>query len=79
MREKYGVVVAGGQSKVKDKVFRIGHLGYVSYGELQVALTALEAVLIEAGLPVKKGLAAAAAGEVLLAGLNENPHLGLAM
>jgi aspartate aminotransferase-like enzyme len=79
LREKYGVVVAGGQSKIKDKVFRIGHLGYVSYEELLAALAALEAVLAESGFAVKPGAAVTAAREVLQAGINNNAKLGLAM
>ena len=69
--EKFGIVVAGGQSKVKDKIFRIGHLGYVSFAELFAALAALEAVLVDAGMAVEPGAGVAAAREVLQAGLNK--------
>jgi len=78
LREKYGVVVAGGQSAIKDKVFRIGHLGYVSFSDIQAALAALEAVLADAGVPVKAGTAVAAASEVLKEGLSDS-RLGLAV
>ena len=62
IREKYGVVLAGGQEDLKGKLFRIGHLGYIDKLELLAALAALE---IELGSSVKKGTAVAAAEEVL--------------
>ncbi|MGI6286125.1 alanine--glyoxylate aminotransferase family protein [Neomoorella humiferrea] len=65
LREKFGVVVAGGQGEVKDRVFRIGHLGYVSYSDILAGLAALENVLFDAGVPVERGAAVAAAGAVL--------------
>ncbi len=60
IREKYGVVLAGGQEDLKGKIFRIGHLGYIDKLELISAIAALE---IELG--VKTGAAVAAAEEVL--------------
>ncbi|BCV19962.1 pyridoxal-phosphate-dependent aminotransferase family protein [Moorella sp. Hama-1] len=65
LREKFGVVVAGGQGEVKDRVFRLGHLGYVSFNDIMAGLAALEAVLVDAGVPVTRGAAVAAAGAVL--------------
>ncbi len=62
VREKYGVVLAGGQEDLKGKLFRIGHLGYIDKMELLAALAALE---IELGSAVQKGAAVAAAEEVL--------------
>ncbi|MBC7336521.1 MAG: alanine--glyoxylate aminotransferase family protein, partial [Clostridia bacterium] len=34
LREKYGVVTAGGQGKLSDSIFRFGHLGYVDPTDL---------------------------------------------
>jgi aspartate aminotransferase-like enzyme len=62
VREKYGVVLAGGQEDLKGKLFRIGHLGYIDKMEILAALSALE---IELGSSVKKGAGVAAAEEVL--------------
>ncbi len=62
VREKYGVVLAGGQEDLKGKLFRVGHLGYIDKMELIAALAALE---IELGANVKKGSGVAAAEEVL--------------
>ncbi|MDN5346561.1 MAG: hypothetical protein PWP65_125 [Clostridia bacterium] len=65
LREKYGVVVAGGQGDVKDSVFRIGHLGYVLPTDILAGLAALEMVLDELGLVRAEGVAVAAAQKVL--------------
>ncbi|GAF25781.1 serine-pyruvate aminotransferase/archaeal aspartate aminotransferase [Moorella thermoacetica Y72] len=65
LRERFGVVVAGGQGAVKDQVFRIGHLGYVSFNDILAGLAALEAVLADAGVPVTRGAAVAAASTIL--------------
>ncbi len=65
VREKFGVVLAGGQEELKGKVFRIGHLGYVDQLELVAALGAIEKSLAEIGFNVKKGAGVAAALEML--------------
>ncbi len=65
LREEFGVVVAGGQGEVKDRVFRIGHLGYVSCSDVLAGLAALENVLADAGAAVSRGAAVAAAGAIL--------------
>lgn len=65
LRERFGVVVAGGQGDVKDRVFRIGHLGYVSFNDILAGLAALEAVLADAGVAVTRGAAVAAASAIL--------------
>ncbi len=43
LNKDYDLVVANGQGKVKDKIFRIGHLGFVSERDVLTALGALEA------------------------------------
>lgn len=45
MREQFGVVVAGGQTKLKGKIFRIGHLGWVTDADIDETLAALEKTL----------------------------------
>ena len=42
LRERDGVVFAGGQVHMINKLFRIGHLGYFSQEELEQAMDALE-------------------------------------
>jgi aspartate aminotransferase-like enzyme len=41
VRERYGVVLAGGQERLKEKIFRIGHLGYVTELEILAGLTSV--------------------------------------
>ncbi|MHB8585288.1 MAG: pyridoxal-phosphate-dependent aminotransferase family protein [Thermoplasmatota archaeon] len=55
LKDRYGVVIAGGQDDVKGKIFRIGHMGTVSATEIAGALFAIERVLVEMGAPVKRG------------------------
>ncbi|MBM3457097.1 MAG: alanine--glyoxylate aminotransferase family protein [Armatimonadetes bacterium] len=55
LRDNYGVEVAGGQGAVQDRVFRIGHLGWVSEHDLLASFGALERVLRDLGRPVTLG------------------------
>lgn len=64
VREKFGIVFAPGQDKWKGKVFRIGHLGYLSPADVLQAMAALEMCLDELGYPVKQGSGVAAAQEI---------------
>ena len=48
LRDKYQVVLAGGQGSLTGKVFRIGHLGYVNDADIDQALAALERALAAA-------------------------------
>jgi aspartate aminotransferase-like enzyme len=65
MREAHGVVIAGGQGKIKDSIFRLGHLGYVSDTDVVAMIGALELTLKELGQPVKPGQGLEAAQTVL--------------
>jgi len=56
LKNKHNVIIAGAQDAWKGKVFRIGHMGTVSFAELAGGLTLLEKVLLEAGAPIKKGV-----------------------
>jgi len=59
--EKYGLVLAGGQAHLKDSVFRVGHLGYVSETDILGCMAALGAGLKELGMKVDPGAGAGAA------------------
>jgi len=61
LRERHGVIVAAGQGEVKDRVFRIGHLGYVTTHDILTGLSALEDVLALYGLRPRDGAGVAAA------------------
>jgi aspartate aminotransferase-like enzyme len=45
LRERHGVVVAGGQDWLKGSIFRIGHMGYVRDEDIRHLLQSLQAVL----------------------------------
>ncbi|MGV2827191.1 pyridoxal-phosphate-dependent aminotransferase family protein [Myxosarcina sp. GI1(2024)] len=64
MKQKYDIALAGGQEHLKGKIFRIGHLGFVSERDLLTVISCLEATLIELGVDnfePKAGVKAAAA------------------
>lgn len=63
LRKKFDIAMAGGQDHLKGKIFRIGHLGFVSDRDILTAVGALEAALIELhyeGFTPGAGVAAAA-------------------
>ncbi len=68
MREKHQVIIAGGQNKLKGKIFRIGHLGYVDVNDIIVAIAALERTLKELGWEFQLGRGVAAVQELLVKG-----------
>ncbi len=66
LRVKYGITGAGGQDKLKGKIFRIAHLGYADTFDVITALAGIEMVLKGLGHPVKLGSGVAAAQEILM-------------
>jgi len=64
LREKHGVTAAGGQDKLKGKVFRFAHLGYADKFDVIVGISALEMTLKELGYPVTFGKGVAKAEEI---------------
>ncbi len=65
--KRRGLVLAGGQGKLKGRIFRLGHLGSVTTDDVLAALGTLEAALIELGRDVAPGVAVTAAQQALLA------------
>jgi aspartate aminotransferase-like enzyme len=49
MRKQFDIALAGGQDHLKGKIFRIGHLGFVSNRDILTAIAALEATLAKQG------------------------------
>jgi aspartate aminotransferase-like enzyme len=49
LREEYQIVLGGGQQKLVGKIFRIGHLGWVSENDIEAVISALRVVLPQAG------------------------------
>ncbi|MBX6395237.1 MAG: alanine--glyoxylate aminotransferase family protein [Alicyclobacillaceae bacterium] len=63
--QEYGIEIGGGLGEVKGKIWRIGLLGHSSRRRnVMLLLTALEQILAEAGYPVERGAACAAAEAV---------------
>lgn len=55
LRDEHDVVVAGGQGALRDKIFRIGHLGYVVESDIRIALKAISTTLDSFGFRSKTG------------------------
>lgn len=61
LRERHGMVVAGGQDQLKGKILRVGHMGHYDLGDLHALLGALEECVTALGRPASGGVAAASA------------------
>ncbi|MGQ9474477.1 MAG: pyridoxal-phosphate-dependent aminotransferase family protein [Actinomycetota bacterium] len=60
MNRVHGVIIAGGQDRLKGKIFRFGHVGYYHFFDVVVAVSALELTLKSLGYPVEPGAGVAA-------------------
>jgi len=49
LREEHQVILAGGQQKLDGKIFRIGHLGWVTESDIEAVISTLKKVLPQAG------------------------------
>jgi len=49
LREEYQIVLAGGQQRLDGKIFRIGHLGWVTENDIEAVISALKVVLPQTG------------------------------
>ena len=65
MQDRYDIVTAGGQGKMKESIFRIGHLGYVSPTEILATTAAVGQGLKELGFQVDPAAGVRAAQTVL--------------
>jgi aspartate aminotransferase-like enzyme len=63
--KKQGVVVSGGQERLKGKIFRIGTMGICSQADILRTVQTLELVLAKEGLLPKTGAGVEAASRVL--------------
>lgn len=64
MKKRYDIALAGGQDHLSGKIFRMGHLGFVSDRDILAAISALEATLVELGHDGSLGAGVAAAARV---------------
>jgi alanine-glyoxylate transaminase/serine-glyoxylate transaminase/serine-pyruvate transaminase len=66
MAEKYGVIVAGGLGPLKEKAFRVGHMGNVNRNDILATISAIEGSLAEQDYGFKAGSGIAAANRALM-------------
>ena len=66
MRDTYGVTIAGGQSELKGKVFRIAHMGFIEEFDIISGISCLEKVLAQMEYKFNLGAGVKAAEEVFL-------------
>lgn len=64
IRNKFGVVLAGGQGGLKGKIFRIGHVGYVEPTDILVAISSIEIALENLGCKGLRGKGVQVAEEI---------------
>ncbi len=54
LREEHQIVLSGGQQKLDGKIFRIGHLGWVTKDDIDTVILALKVALPKAGFVAVK-------------------------
>ncbi len=55
IKERFGILIAGGQSKLKGKIFRIGHMGNIDLKHIVSVISAIELVLKSKGFEIRLG------------------------
>jgi len=65
LRDKYDVVVAGGQDHLAGRIFRIGHMGEVRVRDMVTAVTCVGLAMRELGVDVDVGAAAEAMADAV--------------
>ncbi len=66
MRDTYKVTMAGGQSEMKGKIFRIAHMGFIEEFDIIAGISCLEKVLHQMGYKFQLGAGVRAAEEEFL-------------
>ena len=67
LRDRYGIVLAGGQGELRGRIMRIGHMGYMNEFDIVTALSGLELALAELGYRAPRPGAGVARATELLA------------
>ena len=62
IKNKFDILLAGGQDHLKGKIFRVGHLGYINDRDIITVINAISSTLFELGK-----ITALQAGEALVA------------
>ena len=65
MKTMCGMTIANGQDDLKDKIFRISHLGYYDEFDIISVIAGLEKVLIDLGVEIELGSGVKAAMKTL--------------
>tara|TARA_Y100000589_G_scaffold327987_1_gene371015 strand:+ start:99 stop:1229 length:1131 start_codon:yes stop_codon:yes gene_type:complete len=47
IKDKYDILLAGGQDDLKGKIFRVGHLGYINNRDIMAAISAIGLTLLD--------------------------------
>ena len=63
LRDEYGMTIAGGHGDLKNRLFRIGHIGYYDVFDITTVLAAIELQLAKMGAGIERGAAVTAALE----------------
>ena len=66
LADRFGIVTIGGQDRLKGRIVRVGHMGYMDELDVVSGLAALEMVLDDLGYEVEPGRGVAAAQRVLI-------------
>ena len=66
MGEKYGITVAGGLGPLREKAFRVGHMGNVNRNDILATISAIEGSLAEQNYEFRTGSGIAAANRTLM-------------
>ena len=65
LEKQYGMKLANGQDRLKGKIIRLAHMGYIDQFDVLAALSGVELVLQQMGYPVEPGKGVAAAQKIL--------------
>ena len=57
LRDRHGIVIAGGHGELTRRLFRIGHIGWVSIDDVAAAFDAITEELAAVGVDVEPGVA----------------------
>jgi len=66
LRDSSGIVFAGGQDKLKGKIFRVSHMGWIDQYEILQAIAAIELQLLKMGYALQPGAGVGAAEKIFL-------------
>lgn len=66
MRDEWGITLAGGQSELTGKIFRVAHMGYATEFDILMGIAAIEMWLFKAGYKLELGAGVRAAEQELL-------------